>query len=296
MKVYLGTAGWSYPDWEGAAYRAGSAAGDRLRAVAEHLDCVEVDSSYYAPPTPVMTANWVRRTGDRPDFQFLAKAWKRFTHERATPWSDAEFRLYADGLTPLRESGRLAAVLFQFPWSFRNEPGNRDWLARVADAFAGWPVAVEVRHDSWDDPAARGWMRERGVICCNVDQPRLSHCLPAASHATSDTGYFRLHGRNATNWFKEKQDAYGGRYDYLYNGTELDEVWSRIKQLAERTARTFVIFNNHKDAKAYANALQLKLRVNPGEPIKAPVGLLQRFPELRAAIHPAGPEQLGFFS
>ncbi len=285
--ICVGTAGWSYPDWEGLVYPAGKP-GDRLRAVAGYVDCLEVDSSFYRPPTPRMTGNWVKAVADRPDFQFLAKAWQRFTHERATPWSPAEFDLYTAGIAPLRDAGRLGAILFQFPWSFRNEPASRDWLTRIAEAFAGWPVAVEIRHDSWTEQ----FFREHRLIFCNIDQPQLNHCLPPTTHVTGDVGYYRLHGRNAKNWFRQKQDAYGGRYDYLYSEAELDEIAGQAKVIAKQTKKTFVVFNNHKDAKAFSNTLQLKARLAPTATLRAPASLLSRYPAVRAIARADGDEQL----
>jgi uncharacterized protein YecE (DUF72 family) len=194
----------------------------------------------------------------------------------------------AGGLAPLREAGRLDALLFQFPWSLRDHAGNRDWLAGIADAFAGWPVAVEVRHDSWTPD----FFSERGLIYCNVDQPQLAHCLPATNVATTDTGYYRLHGRNAKNWFREKQAVYGGRYDYLYSEAELEELLPKIRAVAERTKKTFVIFNNHKDAKAFSNALQLKVALDSAAPVRAPVSLVERYPVLRGRVVAEGEQQL----
>lgn len=286
-EIFIGTAGWSYPDWEGAVYPARCAPADKLRAVAEFLDCVEVDSSFYRPPTARTTANWLRVTAERPRFRFLAKAWQRFTHERGSAWSPAEFALFADGLAPLREAGRLDALLFQFPWSFRCEPRNLDWLARIADSFAGWPVAVEVRHDSWTPE----FFQERELIYCNVDQPQLSRCLGPTEIATSATGYLRLHGRNAKNWFRE-ETTYGARYDYLYGESELDELLRRMRRVAAKTQKTFAVFNNHKDAKAFANALQLKARAQPDAAVRAPAALVARFPHLRDAVAVSGAEQL----
>ena len=283
--IFVGTAGWSYADWEGIAYPKAKAA-ERLRTVAQYLDCVEVDSSFYRPPTARMTAGWVQAT--TPAFRFLAKAWQRFTHERDSKWSPAEFDLFANGLAPLREAGRLDAVLFQFPWSFRNDTRNRDWLAGIADAFADWPVAVEVRHDSWTPD----FFQERGLIYCNVDQPPLNHCLPATTIATAASGYYRLHGRNAKNWFREKQDVYGGRYDYLYSEAELDELLGKIRVVAEKTKKMFVIFNNHKDAKAFSNALQLKAALAPSATIRAPATLVARYPALCGRVIAEGDQQL----
>jgi len=295
LQILVGTAGWSYPDWQDVVYPSAKAI-ERLRIVARYLDCVEVDSSFYRPPAPQTTANWVKATAAQPGFRFLAKAWQRFTHERATPWTQAEHDLFTRGLAPLREAGRLDAVLFQFPWSFRNDARNRDWLARVAGSFIDWPIAVELRHDSWlGDPAVVGtleFFRACRLTFCNIDQPALAHCIPPTAYATADTGYYRFHGRNARNWFREKQDTYGGRYDYLYSESELAELESRIRQVAAKAKKTFVILNNHKDGKAFANALQMKARLGAASKLRAPAVLMQRYPALRACATPDGDEQL----
>ena len=289
--ILVGTAGWSYPDWQNVVYPRTDSSG-RLRAVAEYMDCVEVDSSFYRPPTAQMATKWLRTVGDQPDFRFLAKAWQRFTHDRQSPWSQPEFDLFANGLSPLHEAERLEALLFQFPWSFRNVPANRDWLKRVGESFAAWPVAIEVRHDSWLGDEVQDFFRAQQFIDCNIDQPALAHCLPLSEFVTSGTGYFRFHGRNAENWFRDKQEVYGGRYDYLYAVSELDDVLACVRAVAQRTKKTFVIFNNHKDGKAFANALQLKARLQPQSKIRAPAALLARFPSLGKGIVPGGEGQL----
>jgi len=289
--IYVGTAGWSYPDWENIVYPRASSV-ERLRTIVEFLDCVEIDSSFYRPPTPRMTANWAKTAGVRDGFRFLAKAWQRFTHDRSAPWGQTELELFTNGLEPLREAGKLELILFQFPWSFRNDSRNRDWLKLIAGAFANWPVAVEVRHDSWTGDEVTEFFRAHKLTFCNIDQPGLSHCLRPGEIVTSDTGYYRLHGRNARSWFREKQESYGGRYDYLYSEAELGELLSRIHHVAQRAKRTFVIFNNHKDAKAFANALQLKIRLQPEDVMRAPALLLVAYPALRSRLQPAGEEQL----
>lgn len=286
-QLHIGTAGWSYDDWAGLVYPPGQP-GDRLRQIARYFDCVEVDNSFYRPPSAAMTRAWLRATS--PDFRFLAKAWQRFTHQRDTPWTAADRDLLLTGLAPLREAGRLDALLFQFPWSFRCDARHLAWLDRIAETFAGWPCAVEVRHDSWR--GQQQFFRDRQLTWCNLDQPSLSRCLPPAAIATTATGYLRLHGRNAAAWFAEKEAYPGARYDYLYSPAELTGLETLARELAGQTTRTFVIFNNHKDAKAFANALQLQIRLQPDRPRRAPAALLQRYPELRALVLPDGPEQL----
>ena len=156
----------------------------------------------------------------------------------------------------------------------------------------GWPLAVEVRHDSWLEEETLALFRERQITFCNIDQPTLAHCLPPTVYATTEIGYFRVHGRNAKNWFLEKPVSPGDRYDYLYSDLELDELMASIAEVAKRTKKTFVIFNNHKDGKAFANSLQLKARLMPATAVLAPVALRERFPILRACTTPDGAEQL----
>jgi len=289
--ILVGTAGWSYPDWKNLVYPRGPTAG-RLRLVARYLDCVEVDSSFYRPPVPRAAEAWVRAIHDQPRFCFLAKAWQRFTHERSSPWTKAELELFTAGLGPLRESGRLDALLFQFPWSFRNDAESRDWLRTIADAFADWPVAVEVRHDSWLADKTFEFLRERRIAFCNIDQPRLAHCVPLTEHVTAAIAYFRFHGRNAKNWFREKQESYGARYDYLYSPSELNDLLAHVATVATRAKKTFAIFNNHKDGKAFSNALQVKARLMTTGPVRAPVALRERYPSIRADTVPDSDEQL----
>jgi uncharacterized protein YecE (DUF72 family) len=279
--ILVGTAGWSYPDWENIVYPSAGSGPERLLAVARCLDCVEINSSFYRPPGARTTRSWLATLKPYPHFRLLAKAWQRFTHQRSSPWTQTEFELFTTGLAPLREADRLDALLFQFPWSFRNTPENRHWLEKLADAFADWPMAVELRHDSWLQQPLLVFLRDRHISFCNIDQPALSHCLPLTTLATTDIGYYRLHGRNAANWFADKEQPSGARYDYLYSETELDQLLRPICEVAAKTKRTFVIFNNHKDAKAFANALQLKLRIQPSATLRAPAPLRQKYPALQ---------------
>ncbi|MCX7886091.1 MAG: DUF72 domain-containing protein [Verrucomicrobiae bacterium] len=290
-QLLVGTAGWSYPDWEGTVYPQRCSGSVKLRTVAEFLDCVEVDSSFYRPPSARVVANWVKIAEPFPQFRFLAKAWQRFTHQRDSAWSAAEQRQFTDGLMPLREAGRLDALLFQFPWSFLRQPDNIDWLKRIAESFAGWPVAVELRHASWAVPGTAELFRRLGLIYCNVDQPALKGCLGPTAVVTSSVAYFRLHGRNAQNWFGD-ETAPGSRYDYFYSESELDELLSRMRRAIALAERTFAVFNNHRDAKAFANALQLKLRAEPESTVEAPAALLARFPSLCELIVPRADDQL----
>ncbi|MBI5368770.1 MAG: DUF72 domain-containing protein [Planctomycetes bacterium] len=281
-RVFVGTAGWSYPDWDGVVYPAERPRGFRpLPYLARWLDCVEVNTTFYRPVTARTAQGWVEQTADRPDFRFTVKLWQRFTHERATAWSAAELSTWKEGIAPLVAAGRLAATVWQFPWSFRNQEESRVWLARLADALPEVPAVVEVRHRSWDTPAALAFLRARGLAFANIDQPALRDCLGPTAHVTAPSlAYVRLHGRNAADWFRPDagRDA---RYDYYYNAAELDEWRAHTQALLAEAAAVYVIANNHFRGQAPANALQLKARL-AGDRVPVPPALLAAYPDLSA--------------
>ena len=149
-KYYVGTAGWSYEDWDGIVYPVRKGAGfHALSFLADFINIVEVNSTFYRPAPPAMVRSWLKRIEDRPDFMLALKLYQAFTHagEGFTKKDVEDVRLAAD-LVHLQ--GRLAALLVQFPWSFRNTSENTDYLERLFELFAGL------------SPGRRGPSRELG--------------------------------------------------------------------------------------------------------------------------------------
>ena len=195
--VWIGPAGWSYDDWKGVVYPAGTGRRfDPLEYLARFFDVVEINTSFYRPPPAAWTRSWARRVEDHPRFRFTAKLWRGFTHERDVPPSTADLDAFREGIDPLAEEDRLLAVLAQFPWSFRNDPEERARLARILDAFDDYPLVVEVRHESWDEPETLAWLRERGVGLAAIDQPLHEGSLGPVDRRTGPLAYYRFHGRN----------------------------------------------------------------------------------------------------
>jgi uncharacterized protein YecE (DUF72 family) len=123
-----------------------------------------------------------------------AKLWCGFTHERnATSADEAGVRRRID---PLMEANRLGALLLQFLISFKNTAEERAHLLGIRRRFADYPLVLEVRHSSWNDPATLEMLAEFAIGFCNIDEPRLGASLPPAGEATSKIGYVRLHGRD----------------------------------------------------------------------------------------------------
>lgn len=290
MTLRFGTAGWSYPDWQGIVYPQPRPPGfQELPYLARLFSVLEINSTFYRPPSARVSERWVRQVQPFPDFRFTAKLWSRFSHE-ATTLQAGEIDLFREGLAPLKEAGILSALLLQFPWSFRKEKANGIRLLRIFEAFSDYPLVLEVRHASWDDEVVRDFLRKHQVGFCNLDQPVIGESHPPSAHVTSEIGYFRFHGRNYDHWFRENAGR-DQRYDYLYSQEEIKSLEPMIKEIATKARETIVIGNNHFQGQAPCNILELQQLVTGSTP-PIPTELRERFPSLKALLSPqANPVQ-----
>ncbi len=287
--IRVGTAGWSYPDWEGIVYPARKPRGFHpLRHLARYVDCVEVNASFYGELSEETTRRWVALVEERPDFRFSAKLHRAFTHEAwsaLAPDPAARGGAFRAALEPLREAGRLACVLAQFPLSFSATPAARERLERIAALFAGLPLVLELRHRSWYEPDALASLAPLGVSLARIDLPDGPSHPPADAPAQGALGYLRLHGRNAATWFARGAGR-DQRYDYLYAPDELDGVVRLARRLAQGRDETLVITNNHFAGKAVANALEILAGL--GRAPRAPAELVAAYPRLARAVRAEG--------
>ena len=275
--IRVGPAGWSYDDWKGIVYPPDMPrALHPLTFLAQYFDTIEVNASFYHPPNPTHCENWIAKTADNPNFLFTAKLWERFTHQRDTFPTEADIQHFIDSMLPLQEAEKLGAILIQFPWSFRRTPKNRTWLAKVFDAFAQFPLAVELRHATWDHPALYDGLTERNVAFCNIDQPMFNDSIAPSEKITAPFAYVRFHGRNEANWFRHGADR-NARYDYLYSEDELKPWLEKLKEMRKKVNHLFIITNNHYRGQAVVNAIE----------IHAALGHTQRpLPEHLVAAYP----------
>jgi uncharacterized protein YecE (DUF72 family) len=274
----IGPAGWAYKDWWGIVYPAKKPRDfHEARYLARYFDTIEINVSFYRPLVAKTSAFWVEHVRANPNFRFTAKLWRGFTHERNA--GDLDRQMFLDGMAPLLESGRLGALLLQFPWSFRNTEENREYVARLGDQFSEAPLVLEVRHGSWSEAGTLDFLERRNIGVCNIDQPLIGKSLAPSAMTTSAVGYVRLHGRNYKSWFTENSFA-GERYNYLYSVDELEPWIDRIKTV-EHTARdTYVVTNNHYLGKAVVNAFEM-ISILRGEAVAMPAELLEYYPELK---------------
>ncbi len=293
-RIRIGTAGWSYKDWDGILYPP-EVTRKKIHPVeflARFFDVIEINTSFYGHIRPELGRFWSRKAAAvNPDFLFTAKLHRSFTHSPLAvmePTSaasirpnDKDERLAREGLDSLAAEGRLGALLIQFPVSFKNTSLNREYLELLLRQFIEYPRVVEVRHESWNNSETIAGLMRHNVGFCNIDQPLLGRSLAPTEHVTSGVGYVRLHGRNYEEWFDSNNRD--DRYNYLYKPAELTRWKEKIETIAQKAELTFVIANNHFQAKAAVNALELRSLLE-GRKVRAPQTLVKHYPELKEKV------------
>jgi uncharacterized protein YecE (DUF72 family) len=334
-EIRVGPAGWSYPDWSGYVYPSPRPKGfHETTYLAEFFDTIEINTSFYSPLQPGHAHQWLERVAGNPRFLFTAKLWQKFTHETffdversvapasarsstsklsrtasgstGIPSAEDE-RVVRAGFDVLRKAGKLGAVLLQFPFSSHRTIETAAYLTALLKRFADYPLAVELRHASWDDPEIFALLREYHAAFSNIDQPIIGQSLlpfdpqsllpsdgtsllPRADSA-APIGYIRLHGRRYDTWFNDDPTIPPHeRYNYLYSTEELAPWAGRIQNAGEHARRVFAITNNHYLGKGVVNALQL-ISMLKGAKVNVPEPLRQHYPELEkiASMPPEKP-------
>ena len=310
----IGTAGWNYPSgrgtWNGVFYpppRGRPKTFDELSFYAEHFDTVEINTTFYGQPRPEISRGWAERTPR--GFEFSVKLYQKFTHPemfkktltRKLP--DAAGRAHDSaldalarpnqrdidefraGIEPLATSGKLGALLAQFPASFKDSAASRDYLAHLLKEFGEYRVAVELRHKSWSDAIGEtlSLLNGFGAAWVQIDEPKFKFSI-RQNYLPNVQGfyYMRLHGRNVAKWWRHEKSE--DRYDYLYSAEELQEFTDTADAARRLVKKLYLYTNNHFSAKSVANAAMIKKQL--GEPVEGeyPPEFVARFPELAGVV------------
>jgi uncharacterized protein YecE (DUF72 family) len=250
--IYVGTSGFKFDDWKGTFYPEDVKQKEWLNYYGSRFNCLEVNSTYYRLLHPATFFHMANKVPD--GFLFTVKAYRSLTHEPGSD-NEADFATFRDSLQPLIEAGKFGCVLAQFPTSFHNTPGNRQYLAGFCGQFSEHPLVIEFRNREWVVDEVFDFLRSRQVGWCAVDEPQFRSLMPPIAVATSPVGYVRFHGRNYQTWWKGGSKK---RYDYLYNRDELLEWVPKIRQLAQETERVYVFMNNCYMAQAAKNAEEMR--------------------------------------
>ena len=297
MTILVGTASWADKSLIacGRFYPSSvKSAEDRLRYYASQFPVVEVDSSYYAMPSPATAQLWAERTPA--DFTMNVKAFRLFTGhqtdvtvlhkdiQQALPQQgtqplyyrsmaaeirDELWRRFHLALAPLQQAGRLGLVHFQFPpWLLRNREGH-EHVRECVTRMTGHTVSVEFRNRIWFEGdhavATLAFLRELGVVHTVVDAPQgFTNSVPAVWRTTHGRfALVRLHGRNAASWNRTAAPSSSGRFDYVYSIAELEAIARSIRALADRIDTVHVVFNTNNEDQGQRNARALLSVLEP---------------------------------
>lgn len=238
--VWIGTSGWSYEHWDGVLYPGGLAPRDRLSHYVQRFDTVELNASFYRWPRESSFSSWRKRLPQ--GFRMTVKAPRGLTHARKLyapeVWIDRIARCW-------HELGdKRAVLLVQLPPGMaRDDARLRYFLERMPEWI---PVAVEFRHDSWNDEEVFRLLEAHGAAYCVMSGAN----LPCILRVTAGFAYVRMHGPD---------------HDYLYGGSysDGDLAWwaDRITEWTNNGTDVYVYFNNDGGGNAVRNAETLKAMV-----------------------------------
>jgi uncharacterized protein YecE (DUF72 family) len=249
--IKIGTSGYSFKDWKGSFYPLECPDNKMFDFYTGIFDTVEINSTYYRIPNFMVFYHLNKKCSD--NYQFIVKANQETTHKRNK--NKETILELKEALKPIIESGKLKGILAQFPFSFRYNIKNIEYLKNTKDYFAEIPLIVEFRHDSWSRDETYEFFKEQNITYTCVDEPNLNNLLPRQDIVTSNIGYIRFHGRNRNNWYDTSK---GDRYDYQYNEKELLEWLNIIKNVEQKSETTYIFFNNCHHGSAPLNAQMMK--------------------------------------
>lgn len=263
--IYVGLTGWGdHPD----VYSPSSKVKNKLIDYSAHFPIVELDSSFYAVQPERNIRKWISETPD--DFQFVVKAYQGMTgHQRGeNPFEsrDEMFEAYIKSIRPLKEAGKLAMVLLQFPPWFDCQKDNVEQIREITGRLDEFDLAIEFRHQSWYAGSMREktleFLTENNLIHSVCDEPQAGEgSIPLVPVSTrKDKVLLRLHGRNVHGWTNpgKGQNWREVRYLYDYNETELDEISAAVEALEKTADKVYVIFNNNSGGHAAGDAKQFQ--------------------------------------
>lgn len=237
MAIHIGTSGWSYDHWDGVLYPPGTPPAQRLAHYVQAFDTVELNASFYRWPRPTSFASWRRRLP--PGFLLSVKAPRGLTHAKRLYSPETWIERVAAGWHELGDKRGVLLVQLA-PQQARDDARLEYFLSRLPHWI---PVAVELRHPSWQDDAVFGLLERHGAAYVVMSGAG----LPCILRATASFVYVRLHG-------PDQDHLYGGSY------SDQDMSWwaDRIREWAGAGKDVWAYFNNDGGGNAVRNARTLR--------------------------------------
>jgi uncharacterized protein YecE (DUF72 family) len=248
MEIWIGTSGYSYPDWVGTFYPPGTTPGRMLSLYCQAFPLVELNFSFYRLPTPSMLAGLAERTP--PGFQFIVKIPRTLSHDE----SPADLPAFRQAIEELSRRQRLLGLLCQLPQASHNAARHRSWLNTLASELGNYRLAIEFRHRSWNQSEVPPWLAENGLDLVAVDAPELSGLYPRGLVQSTPRVYVRFHSRSGGKWYFSDKE----RYDFDYDDAALGEWVDAVTAISERSDRVLLLFNNCRRGQAARNAERMR--------------------------------------
>jgi len=258
--LHVGTSSWSTTDWYEVFYPPEIQPNEFISYYAKHFDTVEIDATFYRPPSREMVENWARRTPD--GFTFAAKVPQLITHEKYLEGCESEMTSFLKTMSRLGD--KLGPLLFQFPYVAKKkdeqeyETGD-DFRRRLKKFLATLPTSdfrftVEVRNSFWLKPALVDMLSEHQValtLTCYYTMPSLSQVMKDINVVTADFSYVRFlgHHQRMNSLIDKLMDE--GDKQKQWNELVVDRTgemdhWIRaMQELVARNIDVYVYFNNH---------------------------------------------------
>jgi uncharacterized protein YecE (DUF72 family) len=285
--IRVGTASWTDKTLIDAGWYPPEAnnAEKRLRYYTRQFPLVEVDSSYYALPAEQTAAAWAHRSPK--GFTFNIKAFSLFTQHptrvAALPKdlrpavekvaggkpnvylkdvdpavTNEAWERFLTALEPLRQTGRLGVILFQFPQWFVIGRARKEYILFVAERVAPRQVCIEFRNKTWMSEDNREetlkFLSDHQLPYVCVDEPQgYPSSVPPVLAATAPLAVVRMHGHSGKWDSRNIQE----KFRYRYPEKELKEWAPKVRALAADADTTHVLFNNCYADDAQVNARQL---------------------------------------
>ena len=237
-KLYIGTSGWIYGDWDGIFYPENLPSKDRLKYFSGHFKTTEINYSFYHLPRPKTYENWYNQTPQ--GFIFAVKVSRFITHIKRLKGVKDALDGFLENTLCLKE--KLGPILFQFPPSFKADGDNVKRLKEFLKFTSPINIrlAFEFRHKSWCDEAIYNILKRFNMAWVIADSPK----YPKAEAVTANFIYIRMHG--STTLFSSK---------YTYE--ELKTLAQKIQAWLKKGFDVYVYFNNDFQGFAVQNAKEL---------------------------------------
>jgi uncharacterized protein YecE (DUF72 family) len=212
--VRIGISGWRYAPWRGVFYPKDLAQKNELQYASRMMRTVEINGSFYSLQRPSSYLSWYHHTPD--DFVFAVKGGRFLTHnKKLRDCRPPLANFLASGVLALED--KLGPILWQLPPQvpfdkqrledfFGILPRTTAAAATIASehdarlkhgayldvkADRRLRYALEVRHETYDDPAFVKILRKHDIALVVADT---AGKYPYLEDVTSDFVYARLHG------------------------------------------------------------------------------------------------------